>query len=266
MIKIQAGPFIHTIEPTIFPDGTSQVWKLPKQIMMAWEVHVTWSFEAEREIIDILSLRKLLPPCKFHLHIPYMPYARQDKEVSNDSTFNLAVIADLINSLQADSVTSIDVHNAYETRSLINDFTNISPRLFHDAIISKSAPHCLVFPDYGAVARYKAYMEDITLIGKMVCAKTRDQLTGTITGHSVSFIMDNPTLSNKFLIVDDICDGGATFISVAKMLRETNPMAQIDLCVTHGLFSKGRQVLHEGGIDNVYTTNSLIKNGDGFNV
>ena len=42
----------------------------------------------------------------------------------------------------------------------------------------------------------------------------------------------------KILIVDDICDGGMTFIKVAEVLKNFGTK-QIDLAVSHGLFSKG---------------------------
>lgn len=40
---------------------------------------------------------------------------------------------------------------------------------------------------------------------------------------------------DDILIVDDICDGGATFLKIAKELPNTN----LYLYVTHGIFSKG---------------------------
>ena len=44
------------------------------------------------------------------------------------------------------------------------------------------------------------------------------------------------------MIVDDICDGGQTFIELAKAL-EKQGAHQIFLYVTHGIFSKGLDTL-----------------------
>lgn len=44
------------------------------------------------------------------------------------------------------------------------------------------------------------------------------------------------------VITDDICDGGATFIGIAKELRRLN-CHKVVLYVTHGIFSKGIEVL-----------------------
>ena len=59
----------------------------------------------------------------------------------------------------------------------------------------------------------------------------------------------------NLLIVDDICDGGRTFIELAKVLRDYEP-SRIDLYVTHGIFSKGFEIF-EDLIDHFYVANVL---------
>jgi ribose-phosphate pyrophosphokinase len=53
--------------------------------------------------------------------------------------------------------------------------------------------------------------------------------------------------------VDDICDGGGTFIGLAALLKSHNA-GHIVLIVSHGIFSKGFDLAH---IDAIYTTNSF---------
>lgn len=260
MITIKT-PFRNVIvTPTMFPDGTSQVWKLPKEITSCMVLNIVWNFEAEREIIDLLSLRTLYPDREMNLHMPYLPYGRQDKDVNNESTFNLVVLARLLNSMKLDHVSSVDTHNVAQAEELIDNFYNIEVEVLHDKIISHTKPNYIVYPDSGAYNRYK-----IADIDTIVCRKTRDQSTGDITGHEV---VGNIVLKagQRLLIVDDICDGGATFISIAKLLKKYNKDIKIDLFVTHGIFSKGREHLLTNGINTVYTTNSLLKNKDGYEV
>jgi len=59
------------------------------------------------------------------------------------------------------------------------------------------------------------------------------------------------------IIIDDICDGGATFINIAKHFRENygDLKGKIYLIVTHGIFSKGTTELGQY-FDGIYTTNS----------
>jgi len=59
----------------------------------------------------------------------------------------------------------------------------------------------------------------------------------------------------KYVIVDDICDGGRTFIELAKAIKEGRPTAEVYLVVTHGIFSGGFYDLNEV-LDGIYCTNS----------
>ncbi len=57
------------------------------------------------------------------------------------------------------------------------------------------------------------------------------------------------------VITDDICDGGATFIGIAKELRRLN-CHKVVLYVTHGIFSKGTEVF-DGLLDQLFTSDSF---------
>jgi ribose-phosphate pyrophosphokinase len=254
------------IKPTIFPDGTSQIWNLPESLFSNKHIEVDWRFESEREILDLFSLRELMltvMPFTWSLYVPYLPYARQDKEVSNESTFNLRVIAKLINQLGFHYVKALDVHNPDLTKSLINRFENITITHIHQQLLLEKFPNSmLVYPDQGAFRRYEKntpYMRH-----RLVFQKKRDQSTGKIVGHELDRVYTTPyqgSLPKFYLILDDICDGGATFISIAKQIRLQNPAAEINLFVTHGLFSKGIEVLNAAGV-NVVTTDSLMHNAN----
>jgi len=259
MIKVQG----HRIEPTIFPDETTQVWKLPAEVLSAATVHVDWRFEHEAELFQVAQLKMLLrQAASFSLHVPYLPFARQDKEIKNNLTFGLHAFAKLLNNVGFDHVTAVDVHNPDVTKGLINNFKNIPVDNLHEDLVDKLQPDFLVFPDAGARERY-IYAKWRPHI---VFEKERNQETGQITGHRLV-----PELSattdlggKKLLIVDDICDGGATFLSIAKAVQ-VHKDCTLDLFVTHGLFSKGRGILEKAGI-RLHTTNSLPRNTDGIPV
>lgn len=270
MIKIRNTYGEITLKPTIFPDGTSQIWKIdPREFLYNREYHITWNFESEREIFDLYSFKALLAQPEelryVTLHIPYLPFARQDKPVSNESTFNLEVLANLINGLNFNKVTSVDVHNPNRTYNLIRNFQNIQVPGAREQAIYDFRPTFIVFPDNGAMGRYG---EELSHINVIFGDKVRDQYTGDIVDLQLRSVGKPPTIDqdSRFLIVDDICDGGATFIKVAEKLGNTCPGVKVGLFVTHGIFSKGRQHLLDNGIDKIYTTNSLLKNEDGHEV
>ena len=83
--------------------------------------------------------------------------------------------------------------------------------------------------------------------------KTRDTRTGALSGFGYSGSVEGKNL----LIIDDICDGGGTFIGLAEALRATETPEDISLYVTHGMFTKGYDGLLKC-FSTIYTTNTYI--------
>ncbi len=157
-----------------------------------------------------------------------------------------------------DNIAGYDNHSSHEA------IESFPPTDFHQEIFR----HAIVcFPDNGALTRYEASFQGWPMI---YCDKIRNQDTGEITGLSLQ-TMGVDIAGKSVLIVDDICDGGRTFIEVAKLLKDAS---RVDLAVTHGIFSKGFGCLYEAGIDRIFTTNSLNRmqryvkeyQNDSFNV
>lgn len=241
------------IAPTIFPDKTSQIWKLPPPLIDADVFEIEWRFETEREIIDVASLATLLKDwgVRVELYMPYLPYARQDKLVNNDATFNLAAFSLLLGAMDFDKISALDVHNPNRCMQLMPNFHNRKVDKIHEAICEKIQPDVIVYPDHGAHARYP----HLFIHASIIFNKERNQETGEIISINANCPRD--VYYKTALIVDDICDGGRTFIEAAKVLRTEYPNIKIHLFVTHGIFSKGKDHLLKNGIDFVHTTNSL---------
>jgi len=237
MIKLNG----HLVTPTIFPDKTSQVWKLEAELLTAENV-ITWEFENEAEFMHVAQLNDLLWSITNHpsiLDLPYLPYARQDKEISNKSTFALHTFAELLNTLQFKRVIVKDPHNIEISKHLINNLEYTMPDLVGLLVYLGAQP---VYPDKGAAKRYGADSKSIT------CDKIREPLTGKIEGLTITGTVE----PRHYLIIDDICDGGRTFIEVAKKLYEAGA-SEVSLYITHGIFSKGLEPLHEAGIHRIFT-------------
>lgn len=253
------------IKPTVFPDKTTQVWKLPTAIFeQAAPITIDWRFEREDEIFIVAHLAALLEGPGLVLHVPYLPFARQDKRLSNDATFALQPFAKILNSLKIHSVRAVDVHNHEAARRLIDRFTNIEADEIHKDLIRRLKPDLIVFPDAGARTRYP----NLWVRPYVVFNKRRNQETGWIEGYDLWKDVGTPEAlvpDKHILVVDDLCDGGATFLHLAKELNANYKPATLDLFVTHGLFSKGRKPLEDAGYT-LHTTNSLPRNPGGIPV
>lgn len=189
------------------------------------------------------------------LTIPYLPYARQDRICAKGEAFSLQVMAELlINSSSAD-FTIFDPHSS-RALDFLDDTRVVHPHQLFSIIPNKYT--YIIAPDKGAVDRATAfgYNSGTPIIA---ATKERDPTTGEITNTAIQL----PTTTSKYLIVDDICDGGRTFIELAKVMRsQVEHPITIDLWTTHGIFSQGFDVFKEH-IDNIYYSNSRNQDGTG---
>ena len=107
-----------------------------------------------------------------------------------------------------------------------------------------------VIPDAGAnkkTAKIASYFGHSSFI-------RADKLRNLSTGDILETVVYGDVVGN-ITIVDDLCDGGKTFIELAKVLKQKGA-EKINLYVTHGIFSKGTYPLYTAGIDYIITTNS----------
>lgn len=200
-------------------------------------------------VTDALREIRALKFAKFCLVIPYVPYARQDRVMNAGEAHGIRAFSRLLNSLKYDEVVISDPHSDVTT-ALIDNVIVLEQAQVVASVLHPSHFDILVAPDAGAIKKTNKLAK---LWGKSevgVGSKDRNILTGEITGTSYN----GPSVEGKnVLIVDDICDGGATFIHLGKVLREMNPKT-LTLYVTHGIFSKGGAEL-SAVFDEVVCTN-----------
>lgn len=237
---------------TMFPDGTSQVWKLPVINTKPTKFNIQWDFESEGEIFHLAQLVRLIRqarvPVPITLHMPYLPYGRQDKKVANDKTFALRVFSSMIKDMSFAEISTVDAHSNLLERTLPN-FKNCYPDKGIFTSYVETCANVLAFPDKGASDRYTDIGQYPAIIGN----KIRDQLTGYITSYDI----EGDPRGKDVLILDDICDGGMTFILLAKELL-TAGANSVNLYVSHGIFSKGLNVLRDAGIKRIFTKDGEV--------
>lgn len=185
---------------------------------------------------------------------PYVPYARQDRVMVEGEPLSIKVFAEMLNAQNYKAVYTLDNHSPVSTVLIDNCIEICNARILANFI---KPTGILVSPDAGA---YKKSCETASRFGlTMVCAsKIRRVDNGEITETKV----DVTDLRGKdCYIIDDICDGGRTFVELGKILKQRNS-GEIILYVSHGIFSNGVDSLKEY-IDKIYTTN-MFRNDKGI--
>lgn len=273
-------------EVSKFPDGQQQVKIInPKDI---YSMNDSLGFSSFKNNVQIKSrlnnfkdLELIICATKslrnlgvkeIHLYTPYFLGSRSDRKFEEGSNNYLKdVICPIINSLNFESVTVIDPHSDV-LEACLNNFKKVDNIALVRFATNNyqydnkkksdimSEDFIIISPDAGAnkkifkVAEQIGYTEEI-----ITCSKSRDE-QGKLSRVEVP--LNNNHIGKDLIIIDDICDGGATFINIAKAVKKyfnhedfEDSQPKIYLIVTHGIFSKGYKELNQY-FDGIYCTNS----------
>lgn len=219
----------------------------------AWEIH-TYGVPDMMELAqlnDALNFAKLVKQRVLFLN--YMPYGRADRRfVEGDST-GLGVFLYSLSLFKFTTIWTFDAHNEVALQKWAYRYglniVNVKPtddqvdqiqaclnRMKKTSAIPFEAM-ALISPDEGAAKRYDLSKYDMmTFTG----GKKRDPETGKLTGFHIDKDIAG---AGAALIVDDICDGGGTFIGLAEEIRKFAPNILLGLYTSHGIYSKGLEPL-----------------------
>lgn len=235
------------VEPFRFPGGEWHL-RLPKnETPTAAIMH-----GADAEDLVVLSLwadwahSEGVEPTLF---LPYLPAARADRGVP----FGAKVYADIINDAGFAEVVVFDPHSPVAPSLIENVRIVDSAPVIRNAIFGRSGLTgdyaAIIAPDKGAVER-ASRTADLLGLPLLTATKSRDFATGKLTGfHAPEGVPE----SGRLLIVDDICDGGGTFMGLAEAMNVGRE--RLSLWVSHGIFS-GRANLLTEHFGAIYTTDS----------
>ena len=202
------------------------------------------------------------------LTVPYFLGARSDRKFGQGSYHYLKdVICPIINAQGYRSVAVLDPHSdvleACIDRLVPNSNLAFVKWALEDlGYAKKPLDFTLVAPDAGAYKKVDSIARELKHPTEIVTAhKRRDLQTGQILSTTVEGIDE---AQQKFIIIDDICDGGRTFLGIAEAIKSKVADAEIYLLVTHGIFSAGYSQLMNR-FDGIYTTNSYADISEEFN-
>jgi len=192
---------------------------------------------------------------KVHAVIPYLGYARQDKQFMPGEIVSLGVISHLLRSCGVIRVTTVDIHSAEGLALFAMPTYSVSAIPILAQYIKKnlnlSAP-VVISPDFGSSKRTEAFA---TLYGAehLQFAKERDRVTGEVR-------IDAGEMNVKgrdVVIVDDMISTGATIRAAAEKLRKAQASKIVVSCVHPLLVEDAYEKLIEAGVDEIIGTNTV---------
>lgn len=251
-----------------FPDGQQTV-DIIDSFINSEEVKIKSRFNGFRDLELIICANKALVnqgASKVHLYVPYFLGARSDRKFQEGGINYLKqVVCPIVNSQKFKSITVLDPHSDV-LEACLDNYNKVDNHILVKwaltDIDNKNGANsriCLVSPDAGAYKKIFDVAKRFNISNIITATKIRDLKTGNIISTEIPDLdIVDEKRELKYVIVDDICDGGRTFIELAKVIKAIRPDSKIYLVVTHGIFSSGLKPF-KGFIDQIYTTDSIME-------
>ncbi len=196
--------------------------------------------------LAVLDALRACRPSRLGLFLPYFPGARQDRRQPG-TPFTLSIYTEAIKRAGLDVVVTLDPHSDVLASRLDIEIIHA-----HEAMPSVRGYAGFIVPDAGAEKRVHSAARALGVETVVHARKTRNTKTGALSGFQCEAL---PVPDGRYLVVDDICDGGGTFNGLADAI-DTRGRAKLDLWVSHGIFSKGFSALLTR-FDHIYSTDSF---------
>lgn len=233
--------------------GGEEFLESTKQIMTGDTLGV---YAYVRSSVDLMRLMSLLELCQesgngVYLHLPYLPYARQDRKMNSGQANQANMMCRLLNSFGC--ITEIRIDDPHSKAAYQNlDKVQVCSQEkllcgeFRQKFSFIREADVILAPDKGAIDRCKK-VADMFNLPLTHCHKKRNLDTGEIIETQIL----GDTSGKNIVIVDDIIDGGRTFINIAEKITDAK---SLQLVCTHGIFSYGKDVLlkHFSRVEAVY--------------
>lgn len=205
------------------------------------------------------AVRNIQPNREIELYVPYFLGSRSDRKfVKGGVNYLKQVICPIINSQNYTKVITLDPHSD-TLEACLNNYEKISninlAKWALSEIDNKDGAQdrtMIVSPDAGALKKIYDIAKVFGIKNVVTAGKVRDIVTGNIVKTELP--QANWEGIEQVVIFDDVCDGGRTFIELAKVIKEQTDKP-IYLVVTHGIFSAGLDVL-KSHFMGIFTTNS----------
>ena len=239
-----------------FPDGESKITfrhNLKKSVVLI--VQSTYP-PVDTNLLQILSIISEVKKIssKIYAIMPYMGYARQDRQFLNGEIVTMSVVAKMLQAAGAKKIIAVDIHSKTALRHFKIPTENVSaiPELAKYLKKLKLKNPIVVSPDTGGSLRAKKFA-DILKSDFITLKKSRNRKTGKVSIRSTKADVNGKDL----IIVDDIISTGGSVVKATQFLKKQKCKRVFVVC-THGLLvGDAEKNIKKAGVTQIISTNTI---------
>ena len=252
------APYIRT-ERKIFPDGESKITisNIPKKSIVV-VVQSTYP-PVDTNLLELLSIVSKVQKfsSKVYAVIPYMGYARQDREFLDGEVVTIGVVGRLLKACGVKKVITVDIHSKLALKELKISSENVSAmeglvRYFQKMKLNDPL---IVSPDLGGQERAKSFAR-LLKTDFIALKKHRDRKTG-----KVKILSGKVDVKNRDLIlVDDMISTGGSIVKAIQFLKKQKCKRVFVGCSHALLVNDAAENIKNAGVSQIISTNTIPGN------
>ena len=249
------SPYIKT-EKKVFPDGESKITinHIPKKSIVV-VVQSTYP-PVDSNLLELLSIVSKVQKfsSKVYAVIPYMGYARQDREFLGGEIVTIGVVGRLLKSAGVKKVLTVDIHSKLALKELKISSENVSAM---DVLVKhfkklKMKEPLAVSPDMGGQERAKKFA-NLLKTDFIALKKHRDRKTG-----KVNILSDKVDVKNRDLVlVDDMISTGGSIVKATQFLKKQKCRRVFVACTHALLVNDAAKKIKKAGVSQIVSTNTI---------
>ena len=244
------------VDTRTFPDGESKITfrhNLKKSVVLV--VQSTYP-PVDTNLLQILSIISEVKKIssKIYAIMPYMGYARQDRQFLHGEIATMSVVAKMLQAAGAKKAITVDIHSKTALRHFKIPTENVSaiPELAKYLKKLKLKNPIVVSPDTGGSLRAKKFA-DILKSDFITLKKSRNRKTGKVSIQSTKADVKGKDL----IIVDDIVSTGGSIVKATQFLKKQKCKRVFVVC-THGLLvGDAEKNIKKAGVTQIISTNTI---------
>ncbi|MDX1440843.1 MAG: ribose-phosphate diphosphokinase [Nitrosopumilaceae archaeon] len=244
-------------EVKIFPDGESKI-TLKGKISKNKSIVVQSIYPpVDTNLIQILSLIAKVKEQSRQVEvvIPYMGYARQDREFLPGEIVTMKVIGKLFKQIGASRVVVMDIHSLIGLKHFKIKAQNLTaiPDLVNFFKKIKLKNPLVISPDQGGKERAKKFAK-LFNSDFIALHKKRDRKTGKVQIETKGL---DEVKGRDLIIVDDMISTGGSIIKSTEFLKKQK-CKRIFVACTHALLINGAEgKIRKAGVSKIISANTI---------